>query len=150
MNSLTTRPSWIVMFRKVVDTCEKKLYDPKAEVASIGASWPEARKERILAAASDEELEREFNEMIKELKVSHAGFLSREAASRCGKDGHQRYAFSRRRRMVAPVGFFQDVHPGGAAFKAGVQPGDILLRVGEKRNCTPRTSVVSVRGNDRG
>jgi C-terminal processing protease CtpA/Prc len=32
---------------------------------------------------------------------------------------------------------FQDVHPGGAAFKAGVQPGDILLRVGENEITPP-------------
>ena len=67
MNSLT-RDQMDLMFRKVVDTCEKKLYDPKLN----GVNWrhlAEARKDRILAAASDEELEREFNEMIKELKA---------------------------------------------------------------------------------
>src|ERR1700737_3789317 len=73
MNSLT-RDQLGLMFHKVVDTCEKKLYDPKLN----GVNWrhlAEQRKERILAAASDEELEREFNELIKELKVSHAGFF---------------------------------------------------------------------------
>jgi hypothetical protein len=51
------------MFHKVVDTCEKKLYDPKLN----GVNWRpwRRRKERILAAASDEELEREFNRLIK-------------------------------------------------------------------------------------
>ena len=58
MNSLT-RDQLGLMFHKVVDTCEKKLYDPKLN----GVNWrqlAEARKERILAAGSDEELEREL------------------------------------------------------------------------------------------
>ena len=58
MNSLT-RDQLGLMFHKVVDTCEKNLYDPKLN----GVNWrhlAEARKEQILAAASDEELEREF------------------------------------------------------------------------------------------
>ena len=56
MNSLT-RDQVGLMFRKVVDTCEKKLYDPKLN----GVNWrqvAEQRKERILAAANNEELER--------------------------------------------------------------------------------------------
>src|SRR5258708_18052335 len=83
MNSLT-RDQLGLMFHKVVDTCEKKLYDPKLN----GVNWrhlAEARKERILAAASDEELEREFNELIKELKVSHAGFYHEKRPRAAGK-----------------------------------------------------------------
>ena len=102
MNSLT-RDQLDLMFRKVVDTCEKKLYDPELN----GVNWrhlAEARKERILAAASDEELEREFNELIKELKVDHAGSITRSGLAR-GKDGHQRYPFQGGRRRSKLMGF---------------------------------------------
>jgi C-terminal processing protease CtpA/Prc len=124
-----------LMFRKVVDTCEKKLYDPKLN----GVDWrhlAEERKERILAADSEEELEREFNELIKELKVSHAGFYHEKRPRAAGK-----MAISATLFKAADDGrscwIFQDVHPGGAAFKAGVQPGDILLRVGENEIAPP-------------
>jgi C-terminal processing protease CtpA/Prc len=123
------------MFHKVVDTCEKKLYDPKLN----GVNWrhlAEARKERILAAASDEELEREFNELIKELKVSHAGFYHEKRPRAAGKMAISATLF-KAEDDGRSCWIFQDVHPGGAAFKAGVQPGDILLRVGENEIAPP-------------
>ena len=72
MNSLTKDQAGSI-FDKVVETCEKKLYDPKLN----GVDWrriAETRKERILAAADEAEFEREFNNLIRELRVSHAGF----------------------------------------------------------------------------
>jgi carboxyl-terminal processing protease len=134
MNSLT-RDQLGLMFQKVVDTCEKKLYDPKLN----GVNWrpiAEERRERILTAESEEELEREFNELIKELKVSHAGFYHEKRPRAAGK-----MAISATLFKAVDDGrscwVFQDVHPGGAAFKAGVQPGDILLRVGENEIAPP-------------
>src|SRR5260370_33996090 len=83
MNSLTS-DQLASMFDKVVATCEKKLYDPKLN----GVNWrhlAEERKDRILAAASDEEVERALNELIKELKVSHAGFYHEKRPRAAGK-----------------------------------------------------------------
>src|SRR6202171_5063377 len=134
MNSLT-RDQLGLLFHKVVDTCEKKLYDPKLN----GVNWrhlAEARKEGILAAASDEELEREFNELIKELKVSHAGFYHEKRPRAAGKMAISATLF-KAEDDGRSCWVFQDVHPGGAAFKAGVQPGDILLRVGENEIAPP-------------
>ncbi len=134
MNSLT-RDQLNLMFQKVVDTCEKKLYDPKLN----GVNWrdiAEERKDRILTAETEEELEREFNGLIKELKVSHAGFYHEKRPRAAGK-----MAISATLLKAEDDGrscwVFQDVHPGGAAFKAGVQPGDILLRVGENEISPP-------------
>ena len=134
MNSLT-RDQLGLMFQKVVDTCEKKLYDPKLN----GVNWrpiAEERRERILTAESEEELEREFNELIKELKVSHAGFYHEKRPRAAGK-----MAISATLFKAVDDGrscwVFQDVHPGGAAFKAGVQPGDMMLRVGENEIAPP-------------
>ena len=134
MNSLT-RDQLDSMFEKVVETCEKKLYDPKLN----GVNWrhmAEERKERILAAASDEELEREFNELIKELKVSHAGFYHERRPRAAGKMAISATLF-KAEDDGRSCWVFQDVHPGGAAFKAGIQPGDILLRVGENEIAPP-------------
>src|ERR1700726_3568190 len=134
MNSLT-RDQLGLMFHKVVDTCEKKLYDPKLN----GVNWrhlAEERKERIRAADSAEELEREFNELIKELKVSHAGFYHEKRPRAAGKMAISATLF-KAEDDGRSCWIFQDVHPGGAAFKAGVQPGDILLRVGENEIAPP-------------
>src|ERR1700691_1437916 len=134
MNSLT-RDQMDLMFRKVVDTCEQKLYDPKLN----GVNWrhlAEERKERILAADSEEELEREFNELIKELKVSHAGFYHEKRPRAAGKMAISA-TFFKAEDDGRSCWVFQDVHPGGAAFKAGVQPGDFLLRVGENEIAPP-------------
>ena len=115
------------VFEKVVETCEKKLYDPKLN----GVNWrqiAEARKHRILSSRDDADIEREFNELIKELKVSHAGFYHERRPRAAGKMAISATLFKAgdedREYWV-----FQDVHPGGAAFKAGIQPGDILVRV---------------------
>ena len=134
MTSLTS-DQLASMFDKVVDTCEKKLYDPKLN----GVNWrhlAEEHKDRILASASDEELEREFNELIKELKVSHAGFYHEKRPRAAGKMAISATLF-KAEDDGRSCWVFQDVHPGGAAFKAGVQPGDILLRVGENEIAPP-------------
>src|SRR5260370_35989814 len=134
MNSLS-RDQLGLMFHKVVDTCEKKLYDPKLN----GVNWrhlAEARKDRILAAASDEELEREFNELIKELKVSHAGFYHEKRPRAAGKKAISATLFKVEEDGRSCWGF-QDVHPRRAAFKAGVQRGAMLLRVGGDETAPP-------------
>ena len=58
MTSLTKDQAGSI-FDKVVETCEKELYDPKLK----GVDWrriAEIRKERILTAADEAEFEREF------------------------------------------------------------------------------------------
>jgi carboxyl-terminal processing protease len=130
-----TRDQLGLMFQKVVDTCEKKLYDPKLN----GVNWrhiAEGRRDRILTAEGEEELEREFNELIKELKVSHAGFYHEKRPRAAGKMAISATLF-KAEDDGRSCWVFQDVHPGGAAFNAGVQPGDILLRVGENEIAPP-------------
>src|SRR6202008_5110668 len=108
MNSLTS-DQLASMFHKVVDTCEKKLYDPKLN----GVNWRDIaheRKERILTAESEEELEREFNELIKELKVSHAGFYHEKRPRAAGKMAISATLFKADDDRACWV--FQDVHPG--------------------------------------
>jgi len=128
MNSLTKDQAGSI-FDKVVETCEKKLYDPKLN----GVDWrriAETRRERILAAADEAEFEREFNDLIRELRVSHAGFYHERRPRAAGKMAISATLF-KARNDGRDCWAFQDVHPGGAAFKAGIVPGDVLLRVGE-------------------
>src|SRR5579871_4507089 len=126
MESLT-RDQLNEVFEKVVETCEKKLYDPKLN----GVEWrrlAEGHKERILASTNDADGERECNGLSKELKVSHAGFYHEKRPRAAGKMAISATLF-KDGEADGGCWVFQDVHPGGAAFKAGIQPGDILLRV---------------------
>jgi C-terminal processing protease CtpA/Prc len=135
MQSLT-RDQLGLIFKTVVDTCEQKLYDPKLN----GVNWrqiSEQRKEGILAAGSEEEVEREFNELIKELKVSHAGFYHERRPRAAGKMAISATLFKIEDGDLARW-VFQDVHPGGAAFNAGISPGDILLRVRDEEIHPPK------------
>jgi carboxyl-terminal processing protease len=124
---LLTRDQLNAVFEKVVETCEKKLYDPKLN----GVNWrqiAEGRKDRILSSKNDAEIEREFNDLIKELKVSHAGFYHERRPRAAGKMAISATLF-KAEDNDRECWVFQDVHPGGAAFNAGIQAGDILMRV---------------------
>ena len=121
------------VFDKVVETFERKLYDPKLN----GVNWrgvAGGRKEPILASANSEEFEGRVNDLIKELRVSHAGFYHESKPRAAGKIAISATFF--RTDGSSPHWVFQDVHPGGAAQRAGIQPGEVMLRVSE-REVTP-------------
>lgn len=117
------------ILEKVVETVERKLYDPKLN----GVNWralAAQRKADILASRGAEEFECRINDLIKELRVSHAGFYHESKPRAAGKIAISATFF--RTDEAVPHWAFQDVHPGGAAHRAGIQPGDIVLRVAEK------------------
>src|SRR5215467_2894444 len=117
------------IFDKVVETFERKLYDPKLN----GVNWRGVagdRKEQILASANSEEFEGRVNDLIKELHVSHAGFYHESKPRAAGKIAISATLF--RSDGAGPQWVFQDVHPGGAAQQAGIQPGEVMLRVSER------------------
>src|ERR1700737_1172541 len=114
-----------------------------------GANWGELskdRKDQILQSNTDEEFEKQIQDLLNELKTSHTGFRhsksskipGRHAISatfmRCNFDGAQRW-------------MFQDVHEGGPAHVAGLRPGDILLQV-RNREITPPEPPIFPVGDD--
>jgi C-terminal processing protease CtpA/Prc len=114
-----------------------------------GANWEElsrTRKDQILRSNSDEEFEKQMQELLNELKTSHTGFRhskspnvpGRHAISatfmRCNLDGEQRW-------------MFHDVHEGGPAYAAGLRPGDILLQVRNRELRPPEPPIFPV-GDD--
>ena len=69
--------------------------------------------------------------MLKQLGTSHTGFFHEKRARAAG-----RIAIAAT-LMKAQTGdgirwMFQDVHPGGVAAQAGIQSGDVLLKIGDK------------------
>ena len=112
---------------KVSHFVEKKHFNPCLN----GADWPDllhSRTERILQANQPEDFEREMHELVSQLKTSHTGFFHRSA-----RNIPARLAVNATVRRLAINGdekwMFEDVHEGGAAYKAGVDPGDILIGV---------------------
>ena len=116
---------------KIVSTMAAKLYDP----ALNGIDWQSAatkHREAIIKAETREEFESCMNALIKELRVSHAGFFSLAAA---------KVAIGATFHNGGNHWVFQDVHPGGPAHIAGVQRRDarrervqILVPVSKKEN----------------
>src|SRR6266705_1233057 len=133
------------IYSHVCDLVARKHFDP----AMNGANWEElskTRKDQIVRSSTDEEFEKQIQDLLAELKTSHTGFRhfkspnipGRHAISatfmRCNLDGEQRW-------------MFQDVHEGGPAHTAGLRPGDILLQVRNRELRPPEPPIFPV-GDD--
>jgi carboxyl-terminal processing protease len=133
------------IYARVCELVERKHVDPGMN----GANWEElaeTRKERILRSSTDEEFEKQIQELLNELKTSHTGFRHSKSPNipgrhaiaatfmRCSFDGDQRW-------------MFQDVHEGGPAHVAGLRPGDILLQVRNRELKPPEPPIFPV-GDD--
>jgi carboxyl-terminal processing protease len=113
------------IFDKVCRLVETKHFDPSMS----GVDWnalAKNRRDQILASANPEAFENEVQNLLAELKTSHTGF--RRARMR---NIPARHAINATMQRVAVNGnerwMFQDVHPGGPAYAAGIRPGDLLL-----------------------
>ena len=127
------------LFNRVVEICETRLYDPKLN----GVDWRRhaaEHRERILSSKNGEELEREVNELLKKLRVSHAGFYPETQPRVAAKMAISATLFAEERNSNRQW-VFQDVHPGGAAQKASVQPGEVLLKIGDTIVAPPELPV---------
>jgi len=130
------------IYSRVCDLVTRKHFDP----GMYGANWEElskAKRNQIVQSASDEEFEKQIQDLLAELKTSHTGFRHSKSAKipgryaiaatfrRCNFDGDQRW-------------MFQDVHEGGPAHAAGLRPGDILLQVRNKEFMPPEPPIFPV------
>jgi C-terminal processing protease CtpA/Prc len=126
------------VFENVVFTVARRLYDP----ALNGVDWNAAatkHRSPIVNAGTREEFEAAVNNLIKELRVSHAGFFSEKRPIASAKIAIGATFFDSGGRWV-----LQDVHPGGPAHGAGVQPGDTLLAVAGKDAAPPEMPVFAL------
>ena len=115
------------VLQNVLKTLEAKFYKPEL----LGTAWQEAvsgRREAIEAAPTADVFERAVTELLQTLKTSHLGFFhgtARRASSRAALSA----TYLSDETEYGSRWIFQDVHEGGAAAIAGIQPGNILLRV---------------------
>ena len=133
------------IYARVCELVERKHFDP----AMNGANWrelSESRKDKILRSSTDEEFEKQIQELLNELKTSHTGFRHSKSPNIPGRHAiaatFMRYNFDGDQRWM-----FQDVHEGGPAHIAGLRPGDILLQVRNRELKPPEPPIFPV-GDD--
>jgi len=98
------------------------------------SNWPALvaeHKERIVRAEDPADFERAMLALLETLGMSHTRFyhrsLNRFPAQRCINATFQPYERSEGRRWM-----FQDVHEGGPAALAGIEPGDLLIAIADR------------------
>ena len=126
------------VFDNVVSTVERKLYDPGLN----GIDWrglAATNRNAIVSAQTTDEFETRVNDLIRELRVSHAGFFSEKRPLAAAK-----VAIGATFHNGGAQWVFQDVHPGGPAHRAGVQPGEILLAVRGEESRPPKMPVFAL------
>lgn len=115
------------VFDKVCHLVPRKHFNPSLS----GADWPalvESHKTKILEADTIERYENEVQELLNELKTSHTGFFHKSL-----RKVPARFSINATFQKVSLNGnthwMFQDIHEGGAAQTAGLEPGDVLLEL---------------------
>jgi carboxyl-terminal processing protease len=139
---------------RVLKALESKFYKPEL----LGHDWQSAvtsHRAAIESAATPDAFEQAMTELLLVLKTSHLGFFhgtARRASSRAALSA----TYLSDETPYGSRWIFQDVHDGGAAALAGIEPGNILLRVDGKEIVPPEhpvfpmgsTSTLNIVAND--
>lgn len=118
------------ILKKVSHLVETKHFNPTLN----GVDWKaalEARSARILQTDEPKAFEKEMQALVAELKTSHTGFGHRSAL-RIPARFSVNATFRLCKTEDGEQWVFQDVYEGGPAHLAGLEPGDLLLSVGDR------------------
>lgn len=74
--------------------------------------------------------------MLKKLETSHTGFLHERRPRAAGRTAIAAI-LTKTETRDGTRWMFQYVHPGGVAVHAGIQCGDVLLKIGDKELIPP-------------
>ncbi|MBY0503984.1 MAG: hypothetical protein K2X03_08740 [Bryobacteraceae bacterium] len=130
------------VFEKVVQTTASKFADPKMN----GVDWKRISSEAepaIVGTTEPEKFEATVNELLLKLGTSHIGFFHGERPRSPGRIAISA-TFLRAGTSDGPRWMFQDVHPGGLAANAGIQPGDVLLTLNGIEIVPPSAATFSL------
>ena len=136
--SLTDKAKQEILAR-VLKALDSKFYKPEL----LNQDWSRAVTERtpaIESASSPAIFEQAITKLLQVLKTSHLGFFhgaARRASSRAALSA----TYLAEDTPYGARWVFQDVHEGGAAALAGVEGGNILLRVEGKEIVPPEHPV---------
>jgi carboxyl-terminal processing protease len=131
------------ILENVLAALHKRFYSPE-KLSGDWQSAVERHRPLIENVDSPDAFEKAMSDLLAELHTSHLGFFhssARRASSRAALSATDL-------ADETPYGkrwIFQDVHAGGAAAIAGIEPGDILLSV-DGREITPPEHPVFAMG----
>jgi carboxyl-terminal processing protease len=135
------------IFEGVLSALSKKFYKPEL----LGKGWHEAvenHRASIESAPTLDAFEQAISALLQNLKTSHVGFFhqsARRASSRAALSA----TYLEGETAHGSRWIFQDVHDGGAAALAGIQPGDILLRLDNQEINPPEHPVFPMGGTSK-
>lgn len=151
-----TAKSRHAILENVLAVLRKRFYSPE----KLNAEWlsaVERHRPAIESAVSADAFEQAVSDLLAELHTSHLGFFhqsARRASSRAALSAtYLEDETAHGKRWI-----FQDVHSGGAAALAGIEPGNILLKVDDRDIVPPehpvfpmgkQTKVEFIDNNDR-
>ena len=122
------------ILENVVAALRKRFYSPEKLTGDWQAAV-ERHRHLIESAGTADAFEKAMGDLLAELHTSHLGFFhssARRASSRAALSA----TYLEDETLYGKRWIFQDVHAGGAAAIAGIEPGDILLSV-DGREITP-------------
>ena len=132
-----------VILDNVLNALQKRFYSPE----KLNEEWRAAvehHRPLIEAAVTTDAFEQAISDLLTELHTSHLGFFHR-SARRASSRAALSATYLADETSCGKRWIFQDVHSGGAASIAGIEPGDILLSV-DGREFTPPEHPVFVMG----
>jgi C-terminal processing protease CtpA/Prc len=91
----------------------------------------ERHEQKVVGAQARVDFEDAMNGMLRDLGASHVGFFH-EATPRAAGRIAIAATFTKADTADGHRWVFQDVHAGGVADAAGIRPGDVLLKIGDK------------------
>ncbi|MEZ5318346.1 MAG: S41 family peptidase [Vicinamibacterales bacterium] len=112
---------------KVLRTIDRQFMGADPDTARLRQEHESA----IIEAADTDQFEAAMNALLKALGTSHVGFFHDTRPRAAGRVAIAA-TFMKTDTPDGPRWMFQDVHPGGAAARAGIRPGDVLLTIDGK------------------
>ena len=140
-SNFLSRPPGIL--NNVLAALQKRFYPPE----KLNDDWQaavERHRPLIETAETADGFEQSMSDLLAELHTSHLGFFhgsARRASSRAALSA----TYLADETPFGKRWIFQDVHSGGAASIAGIEPGDILLNV-DGQDITPPEHPVFAMG----
>jgi carboxyl-terminal processing protease len=116
----------------VLTVIDRKFMGAEPETPTLRAR----HEQDVVRAETRSDFEDAMNRMLRDLGASHVGFFH-EATPRAAGRIAIAATFTKGDTADGPRWVFQDVHPGGVADGAGIRPGDVLLKIGEKDYAPP-------------
>jgi C-terminal processing protease CtpA/Prc len=120
------------VFDKVIELIDTKLMGAEVDTRRLR----EAHEPAVVGSDDVETFEHSMDALLRSLGVSHTGFFHEGRPRATGRVA-MAATLSKCVSSDGPRWVFQDVHPGGVASAAGIESGDVLLRVDDQELIPP-------------